>query len=172
MFYTRSTTTAIRRQHRRGQQRRGETRACPAAKHAAPGLWRASVAHLAACWSQDTIPKPDGLAGPLCGPSSNQNRTHLARCSALFEPGSAVGFAAMEDAPDFEGVGDVDEEKPVVGDAEPEFVAPLKRLHVALAGAGEAVERGENAHGSLAVDAAHIGLGLLGPDDPLHCGSR
>jgi hypothetical protein len=27
----------------------------------------------------------------------------------------------MEDAPDFQGISDVDEEKPVVGDTEPEF---------------------------------------------------
>jgi hypothetical protein len=64
----------------------------------------------------------------------------------------------MEDAPDFEGIGDVDKEKPVVGDAEPEFVAPLKRFHVAFADAGEAIQRGENAHGSLAVDAAPSAL--------------
>src|SRR6185312_3202076 len=37
------------------------------------------------CCSQDTIPKPDGLAWPVCDPSSNENRMHLARCPALFE---------------------------------------------------------------------------------------
>ena len=87
--------------------------------------------------------------------------------------GSAVGFAAMEDAPDFEGIGDVGKEKPVVADAEAELrrLDVLEALHVAFAGAGEAIQRGENAHGGLAVDAAHIGLGRFGPDDPLHCGS-
>jgi hypothetical protein len=35
--------------------------------------------------SIDTIPKPDGLAWPRCGPSSNGNRTQLARCPVLFE---------------------------------------------------------------------------------------
>jgi len=39
---------------------------------------------------QDTIPKPDGLAWPESGPSSNQNRTQPARCPALFEPGPAI----------------------------------------------------------------------------------
>ena len=48
-------------------------------KRAAPGRCRGSVAHPAACWEQDTIPKPDGLAGPLRGPEierrSNATRT-------------------------------------------------------------------------------------------------
>ncbi len=46
---------------------------------------RASVALVAVCCEVDTIPKPDGLAGPLCGPFSNQNRTQLAQCPVLFE---------------------------------------------------------------------------------------
>jgi hypothetical protein len=46
-------------------------------KHAAAGRFRGSVAHPALCWSVDTIPKPDGLAWPLRGPSLNWNRTHL-----------------------------------------------------------------------------------------------
>jgi len=77
----------------------------------------------------------------------------------------------MEDAPDFEGIRDVDKEKPVVGDAKPEFVPPLKRFHIALAGVDEAIKCGKNTHGGLAVDAAYIGLGRVGPDDPLHLGS-
>lgn len=77
----------------------------------------------------------------------------------------------MEDSADFEGVGDVDEEEPVVADAEPEFVPPLQCLYVALAGADEAVERGKNTHGGVTVDAAHVCLGWISPDDPLHCGS-
>ena len=38
----------------------------------------------------------------------------------------------MEDAADFEGVGDVEEEEPVVGDAEAEFVSALEGFYVSL----------------------------------------
>ena len=38
----------------------------------------------------DTIPKPDGLAVPVPGPFSNQNRTRRGRCPVLFEPGPAI----------------------------------------------------------------------------------
>ncbi len=58
----------------------------------------------------------------------------------------------------------------VVGNAEAEFVAALEGLHVALAGTGEAVEGGENTQGGVAVDAAHVGLGRVCPDDPLPIG--
>ena len=85
---------------------------------------------------QDTIPKPDGLAGPLRGPSSNQNRTQLAQCPALFEPGPAivrsdrgrlaVGFAAMLDGSDVDGIAVVVEAEAVVADAQ----AELRRLDV------------------------------------------
>ena len=37
------------------------------------------------CCDPDTIPKPDGLAGPQRGPSSNENRMQIARCPVLFE---------------------------------------------------------------------------------------
>jgi len=99
-------------------------------KHAVPGRCRASVARSAVCCEVDTIPKPDGLAEPLYGPSSNQNRTQLARCPALFEPGpaivrgrieggSAVGFAAMLDGQDEDGIAVVVEADAVVADAQP-----------------------------------------------------
>ena len=116
----------------------------PASDCARPagGIGRASGAVL----SQDTIPKPDGLAWPVPGPSSNQNRTHLARCPALFESGpaivrgrielrSAVGFAAMADADDLDGgLVPVLEEKPVVAAAEAEAgLGRLELLHVAVA---------------------------------------
>jgi hypothetical protein len=77
----------------------------------------------------------------------------------------------MEDAPDFESVSDLDEEKPVVGDAKPKFVAPLKRLDVALARFSEAMQGVQNTHGSGFIETANIGLGGAGPDDPLHYGS-
>jgi hypothetical protein len=47
------------------------------------GDQRASMALAAVCCDPDTIPKPDGLAGPQCGPSSNQNRTQPGRCAVL-----------------------------------------------------------------------------------------
>jgi hypothetical protein len=43
----------------------------------------------AAQWlSVDTIPKPDGLAGPVPGPESNGDATKAGRCPALFVRGS------------------------------------------------------------------------------------
>ncbi len=77
----------------------------------------------------------------------------------------------MKDAAEFDILLDVDEEEPVVADAEAEFVPPLQGFYVALTGADEAVKRCENAHGHLAVDASNIGPGRFSPDDPLHCGS-
>ena len=59
-------------------------RRVPAAKHAASGRYRASMAHRAACCEIDTIPKPDGLAGPVPGPESNGDATKAGRCPALF----------------------------------------------------------------------------------------
>jgi hypothetical protein len=35
--------------------------------------------------TRDTIPKPDGLRGPVHHPAPNQNRTEIERCLALFE---------------------------------------------------------------------------------------
>jgi hypothetical protein len=35
-------------------------------------------------WSQDTIPKPDGFAGPREGVGSNADETKVERCQALF----------------------------------------------------------------------------------------
>jgi hypothetical protein len=48
------------------------------------------VAPLAMCWSIDTIPKPDGLAGPVPGPESNRDATKAGRCPALFVMGSSA----------------------------------------------------------------------------------
>ena len=52
-------------------------------KRAAARRFRGSVAHRAACWEQDTIPKPDGLAWPRCGPESNGDRAEIERRSVL-----------------------------------------------------------------------------------------
>jgi hypothetical protein len=59
-------------------------------KRAAAGRFRGSEAHPAACWEQDTIPKPDGLATTFSGAASNGNRTQLVPCSGL--SGSCSGF--------------------------------------------------------------------------------
>lgn len=76
----------------------------------------------------------------------------------------------MEDAADFEGIVDVDEEEAVVGDAEAEFVAALKRLHIALARHSEAMQGVQNTHGGGLIETANIGLGRVCPDDPLQIG--
>lgn len=48
---------------------------------------------------------------------------------------SAVGFLAMEDAANLDGVrSGADEKEPVVADAEPEFFSSLESLYVAFAG--------------------------------------
>ena len=74
----------------------------------------------------------------------------------------------MEDAADFDGVSRSDKEEPVIGDAEAEFIASLKRLHVTLARLSEALQGGKDTHGGGLIEAADIGLGRLGPDNPLH----
>ena len=77
--------------------------------------------------------------------------------------GLAVGFAAVEDAADFEGVGvGGDEEEAVVADAEAEFVAALERFYVAGAGFGEAVQGGKDVHGGGFIEAADAGPGGIG----------
>ena len=84
--------------------------------------------------------------------------------------GLAVGFGAMPYGVDDEGVlGLFGEADAVVADAEPKlFGVALQLLDVALAGLGEAVERGENPHGVGAVDAPDIGAGRGRPVDQLH----
>ena len=81
-----------------------------------------------------------------------------------FEAASAVGFGAMQDGVNEDGSRRLFvEADAVVADAEAEFAGvALQLLDVAFAGAGEAIESGENAHGGLAVDAAHVGRWLAG----------
>jgi len=45
--------------------------------------------------SVDTIPKPDGLAGPRAARRSNAERTKAGRCPALFVMGSRSDRAAI-----------------------------------------------------------------------------
>ena len=79
-----------------------------------------------------------------------------------------VGLATMKHPSNFDGISGRGKEEPVIGDAEPEFVSPLKHLHVAFAGLREAVQGGKDTHGGGLVETADIGLGRLGPNDPLH----
>jgi len=57
----------------------------------------------------------------------------------------------------------------VIADAEAEFAeVSLQFPDVALAGAGKAIQRGKDAHGGFAVDAAHIGICSRREDDLFH----
>ena len=63
------------------------------------GAWRASVARPAVCWSQDTIPKPDGLAGPVPGPDRTESNATRTLCDSVqhpFEPGPAIVRGRLE----------------------------------------------------------------------------
>lgn len=83
---------------------------------------------------------------------------------------SAVGFAAVEDGVDAEDVGMFfGEADAVVADTQAQFAGlSLKLLHVTFAGLRKAVKRGEDVHGSLAVDAANVCLSGDGKDNFLH----
>ena len=48
---------------------------------------------------EDTIPKPDGLAGPVPGLEPNRSRTEAGRCPALFVLGSKLVFGLILDVP-------------------------------------------------------------------------
>ena len=80
---------------------------------------------------------------------------------------SAIGFAAMADAGDFDGgFVPVLEEKPVVAAAEAEAgLRGLELLHVAVARGEVTVRAVEDVESGLAVDAAKIGAGFAGPND-------
>jgi len=75
----------------------------------------------------------------------------------------------MADGMDAQGVvrfcGEADA---VVADAEAQLAGlSLEFFEVALARFGEAKERAEDAHGSIAIETADVGAGALGPDDIL-----
>jgi hypothetical protein len=62
------------------------------------------------------------------------------RCCTQYQ--SAVGFASMMDASDFDGIGvRANEEEAIVADAQPKLFSPLKRFHVARAGFRKAMQR-------------------------------
>jgi hypothetical protein len=57
----------------------------------------------------------------------------------------------------------------VIADAETLLARlSLELFNVPLAGLGEAMQYGEDAHGSVAVETADVGAGALGPGDFLH----
>ena len=68
------------------------------------------------------------------------------------------------------GIGN-DKEKSVVTDAQPKLISPMERLHVAHTRLCKTVQGGKNVHGGGFVQAADIGFGWLGPNNPLHFGS-
>ena len=86
------------------------------------------------------------------------------------ERASAVGFLAMADGMNAEGVvGFFGKADAVVTDAKAQLAGlSLELLDVAFASLGEAMERGEDAHGRVAVETADIGAGAFGPGDFLH----
>jgi hypothetical protein len=104
----------------------------------------------------------------------------IERGSGLFGECSrlAVGFAAVADGGDVEGMAEVVEAEPVVSDAEAELgrLDALEPLYVALTCGGEIGESVEDAEGCGLVDGAELGLGLVAPGDLLgvhaHCPGR
>ena len=76
----------------------------------------------------------------------------------------------MQDGVNVESAGRVfDEADTIVADAQAQIGGVAFELfNVALAGAGETVKRGEDAHGGVAVDAAHVCTRSWSEDDLFH----
>ena len=91
---------------------------------------------------------------------------HMTRATAAGGVASAVDFAAVLDAGDFDGIAEVMEAGAVVADAEAELgrFNVLEALHIAFAGVDELGQSVENAQGGVLVDGAKLGLGLVRPD--------
>jgi hypothetical protein len=86
---------------------------------------------------------------------------------------SPVGFASMPHAANLNGVGIwADEEETVVAYAQAKFVSSLHSFHVTQARFCKAEEHGEYMHRDGLAQAADITFGWIGPDNPLHFGSR
>jgi hypothetical protein len=113
-----------------------------------------------------------GLPPPLHPKSAKQSRRNRGRWLDCVIRNSAVGFAAMTDAANLDGVRiSADEEKPVVSNAESKLFSSLQSFHVAPARFGKAMQRGENLHGDGLAEAADIDPGWIGPNNPFHFGS-
>jgi hypothetical protein len=91
-----------------------------------------------------------------------KNRLALEWVMPMWElPGrSAIGFAAVQDATNFDPVRSSNKEEPIIGDAEAEFISPVQCLHVILTRFGKALQTGKDAHGCGFIQAANIGLAV------------
>jgi hypothetical protein len=79
----------------------------------------------------------------------------------------------MTDATNLEGVGIwADEEEAVVADAQPKFVSALHGFHVTHARLRKAKQRREDMYRDGLAQSPDITFGRIGPDNPLHFGSR
>lgn len=87
--------------------------------------------------------------------------------------GSAVGFGSVSYRVDEKSVrGFFRETDTVVSDAQAQFTrVPLHFSNIAVAGFGKAVESCEDAHGGVAIDAAHLSACRSGKEDFLHASS-
>ena|SRR6266849_5953005 len=86
---------------------------------------------------------------------------------------SSIGFTAMTDAANLDGVGIwANEEEAVVSYTQPKFVSSSESFHVTHARLRKAKECGEDIHRDGLAQAADITFGRIGPDNPLHFGSR
>jgi hypothetical protein len=80
-------------------------------------------------------------------PQRARHELFVSRTSSL-QGESAVGFAAMMYAANFDGIGGrTYEEEPVIANAQPNLFHPLESLHVARARFRKAMQGGENVHG-------------------------
>jgi len=98
-----------------------------------------------------------------------KNRLALEWVMPMWElPGrSAIGFAAVQDATNFDPVRSSNKEEPIIGDAEAEFISPVQCLHVILTRFGKALQTGKM---RMAVDLSRPRTSALrfSPDDPRH----
>jgi len=79
----------------------------------------------------------------------------------------------MTNAANFDGVSIWTDEKEAVGtNPQPKFVSSPESFHITHARLRKAKKRGEDMHRDGLAQAADITLGGIGPDNPLHFGSR
>ena len=79
----------------------------------------------------------------------------------------------MPNPPNLDSVGiRADEEEAVVTNAQPKLFSSLESFHIADARFRKAMERRKNMHSDGFAQAADIGPGWTGPNDPLHFDPR
>jgi len=82
---------------------------------------------------------------------------------------SAVGFLAMEDSDDVDGIRLLSKADGIGAHAEAKLGPPaLKALDVPRTRLCEPVQGGEDAHGCVSLQAADVRTALLGEDDSFH----